>query len=42
MKFPIDECLHTSLVAVAHDAGHACEHVNFLGLFRTQRLAVDD
>jgi predicted nuclease of predicted toxin-antitoxin system len=32
MKFLIDECLHTSLVTVAHDAGHACEHVNFLGL----------
>jgi predicted nuclease of predicted toxin-antitoxin system len=32
MKFLIDECLHTSLVAVAHDAGHVCGHVNFLGL----------
>jgi predicted nuclease of predicted toxin-antitoxin system len=32
MKFLIDECLHTSLVTLAHDAGHACEHVNFLGL----------
>jgi Domain of unknown function (DUF5615) len=32
MKFPIDECLHTSLVTLAHDAGHGCEHVNFLGL----------
>ena len=32
MKFLIDECLHTSLVALAHDAGHLCEHVNFLGL----------
>ena len=32
MKFLIDECLHTSLVTVAHDAGHVCEHVNFLGL----------
>ena len=32
MKFPIDECLHTSLVTLAHDAGHMCEHVNFLGL----------
>jgi predicted nuclease of predicted toxin-antitoxin system len=31
MKFLIDECLHTSLVTVAHDAGHVCEHVNFLG-----------
>ncbi|MGC9945915.1 MAG: DUF5615 family PIN-like protein [Bryobacteraceae bacterium] len=32
MKFPIDECLHTSLVTLAHDAGHVCDHVNFLGL----------
>lgn len=32
MKFLIDECLHTSLVTLAHDAGHGCEHVNFLGL----------
>jgi len=32
MKFLLDECLHTSLVAVAHDAGHVCDHVNFLGL----------
>jgi predicted nuclease of predicted toxin-antitoxin system len=32
LKFLVDECLHTSLVTVAHDAGHACEHVNFLGL----------
>ena len=31
MKFLIDECLHTSLI-VAHEAGHICEHVNFLGL----------
>jgi predicted nuclease of predicted toxin-antitoxin system len=31
MKFLIYECLHTSLVTVAHDAGHVCEHVNFLG-----------
>ena len=32
MKFLIDECLHTSLVALAHEAGYVCEHVNFLGL----------
>jgi predicted nuclease of predicted toxin-antitoxin system len=32
MKFLIDECLHTSLISLAHDAGHLCEHVNFLGL----------
>jgi predicted nuclease of predicted toxin-antitoxin system len=31
MKFLVDECLHTSLVTVAHEAGHLCEHVNFLG-----------
>jgi predicted nuclease of predicted toxin-antitoxin system len=32
LKFLIDECLHTSLVTLAHDAGHGCQHVNFLGL----------
>jgi predicted nuclease of predicted toxin-antitoxin system len=32
MKFLIDECLHTSLVAIAQDAGYICDHVNFLGL----------
>jgi len=32
MKFLIDECLHTSLVGLAHDIGHLCDHVNFLGL----------
>jgi predicted nuclease of predicted toxin-antitoxin system len=31
MRFLVDECLHTSLVSVAHEARHACEHVNFLG-----------
>ena len=32
MRFLIDECLHTSLVRVAHSAGFTCEHVNLLGL----------
>ena len=32
MKFLIDECLHTSLVAVAGEYGHECFHVNWLGL----------
>ncbi len=32
IKFLIDECLHTSLVELAHAAGHAADHVNFLGL----------
>lgn len=32
MRFLIDECHHTSLVTVAHEAGHQCDHVNFLGL----------
>lgn len=32
MKLLIDECLHTSLVAVAQDHGHDCFHVNWLGL----------
>ena len=32
MKFLIDECLHTSLVAVAQNRGHECSHINWLGL----------
>lgn len=32
MKLLIDECLHTSLVAVAQERGHECFHVNWLGL----------
>ncbi|MGZ2505185.1 uncharacterized protein (DUF433 family) [Rhizobium beringeri] len=31
VKFLVDECLHTSLVAVARDHGHDCFHVNWLG-----------
>ncbi len=32
MKFLIDECLHTSLVGLAHESGFAASHVTFLGL----------
>lgn len=32
MKILIDECLHTSLVAVAEVRGHEARHVNWLGL----------
>ena len=32
MRFLIDECLHESLVGVAHDAGFEAMHVNHLGL----------
>ncbi len=32
VKLLIDECLHTSLVKVAHAAGHVADHVNYLGL----------
>jgi len=32
MRFLIDECLHESLVGVAHDAGFEATHVNHLGL----------
>jgi Domain of unknown function (DUF5615) len=32
VKFLIDECLHTSLVTVAHSAGHIADHVNYRGL----------
>lgn len=31
-KLPIDECLHVSLLELAHAAGHAADHVNYLGL----------
>ncbi len=31
-KFLIDECLHTSLADLAHDAGYAADHVIYLGL----------
>jgi predicted nuclease of predicted toxin-antitoxin system len=31
MKFLIDECLHESLVGVAHDADFGATHVNHLG-----------
>ena len=32
MKLLIDECLHTSLVEMAHAAGHVAHHVNYLAL----------
>lgn len=32
MKLLIDECLHTSLVGVAHSAGHSADHVSHRGL----------
>ncbi|MCJ8509742.1 DUF5615 family PIN-like protein [Rhizobium lemnae] len=32
MKLLIDECLHTSLVAVAQENGHDGFHINWLGL----------
>jgi predicted nuclease of predicted toxin-antitoxin system len=32
MRFLIDECLHESLVGVAHSAGLEAAHVNHLGL----------
>lgn len=32
MRFLIDECLHTSLVAEAVQLGHEAQHVNWLGL----------
>ncbi len=31
-KFLVDECLHTSLVELAHSAGHAADHVTYLAL----------
>jgi predicted nuclease of predicted toxin-antitoxin system len=32
MRFLVDECLHESLVGVAHAAGFEATHVNHLGL----------
>lgn len=32
MRFLIDECLHESLVGLAHSAGFEATHVNHLGL----------
>jgi len=32
VKLLIDECLHTSLVEVAHAAGLLADHLNYLGL----------
>jgi predicted nuclease of predicted toxin-antitoxin system len=32
VKLLIDECLHTSLVDIAHSAGHAADHVAHRGL----------
>jgi hypothetical protein len=32
VKLLIDECLHTSLVTVAHSAGHGADHVSHRGL----------
>ena len=48
MRFLIDECLHTSLVAVAEARGHEARHVNWLGLSGesdwtlVQRVVADD
>lgn len=36
MRFLIDECLHTSLVGVAHAAGYEAHHVVHLGLQGTE------
>src|SRR5579862_605601 len=32
VKLLIDECLHTSLVKIAHEAGHTADHVAHRGL----------
>lgn len=32
MKLLMDECLHTSLVSVAHSADHSADHVSHRGL----------
>jgi predicted nuclease of predicted toxin-antitoxin system len=35
-KLLIDECLHVSLLELAHAAGHAADHVTYLGLGSTK------
>lgn len=35
MRFLIGECLHESLVGVAHGAGYEATHVNHIGLSGT-------
>jgi predicted nuclease of predicted toxin-antitoxin system len=40
MRFPIDECLHESLVGLAHAAGFEAAHVNHLGLCGKPDLAL--
>ncbi len=48
MRFLIDECLHESLVGVAHGAGFEATHVNHLGLSGrpdwalTERISKDE
>ncbi len=32
VKLLVDECLHTSLLEIAHAAGHVADHVNYLSL----------
>lgn len=32
VKLLVDECLHTSLLEIAHAANHAADHVNYLSL----------
>jgi predicted nuclease of predicted toxin-antitoxin system len=32
LKLLFDECMHTSLLQVAHDSGHQADHVTYLGL----------
>ena len=48
MRFLIDECLHESLVEIAHTAGFEATHVNHLGLsgqpdwVLTERIIIDE
>jgi len=32
VRFLIDECVHVSLIGLAHDRGDSADHVNYLGL----------
>ena len=42
VKLLIDECLHTSLLKLAHEAGHTADHVNYLGLGQLKGLGSDE
>lgn len=42
MRFLVDECLHESLIEIAHEAGFEASHVNHLGLSGTSDRNIAD